>query len=102
MSQNAIEKDDIVSVVTLAGEFVGKLISNDEHGIVLYRPRMLIQQPNQQTQQMEMGFAQGICITGELSPETGTFFSGGLVTMVKTNKDVENAWIQFTTSIQIA
>ena len=55
-------KNDIVSVMTLSGEFVGKFIS-DENGLELEDPRLVVQGPEGQ-----MGFARGICQTGVENP----------------------------------
>ena len=54
-----MKKNDVVSVITLAGEFVGKLVELDGSSIELADPRMVVQGP-----EGNMGFAKGICVTG--------------------------------------
>ena len=51
-----MNKNDIVSVVTVAGEFVGKFVSDVDGVIELDDPRMIVQGPEGQ-----MGFAHGVC-----------------------------------------
>ena len=59
-----MKKDDVVSVITLAGEFVGKYQEMIDGQVSLKDPRMLVQGPEGQ-----MGFAKGICSTGVEEPE---------------------------------
>jgi hypothetical protein len=85
---------DVVSVVTAAGEFVGKLDGFDGDVISMSKPRMLVMG------ETGMGFARGICMTGKESPDSATFHNVVLVT--PTNTDIESAWIQATTGIALA
>lgn len=80
-----MKKGDVVTVVTLAGEMVGKFESKDD-GITLTDPRMLIQ--NEQG----MGFAHGVCVTGENNPTTITFQN--YVFATPTNSEIEKAYRQ--------
>ena len=89
-----MNKGDIVTVLTVAGEFVGKLNEEKNNSVVLDNPRMLVQ--NQQG----MGFAYGVCISGEKDPKECEF--KGVVLVTPTNKDVSDAWIQATTGIALA
>jgi len=81
-----MKKGDVVTVVTLAGEMVGKYNSSGSGTISLDDPRMLIQ--NEQG----MGFAHGICVTGENNPTEITFQSYVFVT--PTNAEIEKAYRQ--------
>ena len=85
---------DVVSVVTAAGEFVGKLDGFDGDAVVLVKPRMLV------SNGQGMGFARGICMTGVENPESATFHN--VVFVTPTNKDIEDAWISATTGIALA
>ena len=53
-----MKKGDVVTVMTISGEFVGKVQSDDDL-LVLDDPRLVVQGPEGQ-----MGFARGICKTG--------------------------------------
>ena len=85
---------DVVSVVTAAGEFVGKLDGFDGDAVILSKPRMLVM-----GQEGGMGFARGICMTGVENPESATFRS--VVFVTPTNEDIDKAWVQATTGIAL-
>jgi hypothetical protein len=86
---------DVVSVVTSAGEFVGKLDGFDGDAVVLAKPRMLVM-----GESGGMGFARGICMTGKDNPETATFHNVVLIT--PSMDKIEDAWITATTGIALA
>lgn len=81
---------DIVTVLTVAGEFVGKLVSQD-NGVTLSDPRMLVQNQN------GIGFASGVCMTGENEPKSVTFLD--YIMLVQTNDKFEQAWRQATSGL---
>jgi hypothetical protein len=85
---------DIVSVVTAAGEFIGKLDGFDGDSVILEKPRMLV------TNGEGMGFARGICMTGKENPDSATFHNVILVT--PSMDKIEDAWITATTGIALA
>ena len=89
-----MKKGDIVTVVTMAGEFVGELVSTD-NGIELSDPRMVVNGP-----EGNMGFARGICQTGIENP-TDVLVSNPIF-VSPTNEMVEKAWIEATSGIAIA
>jgi len=89
-----MNKGDIVTVLTIAGEFIGKLNEIKSNSVVLDKPRMLVQSHE------GMGFAHGVCVTGEKEPSVVEFNTVVLIT--PTNKDVADAWIQATTGIALA
>ena len=91
----SIEKNDIVTLVTFAGEFVGKFVSKENGLIELDDPRMVVQGP-----EGNMGFARGICQTGIENPTEVLITSPIFVT--DTNEMVENAWREATSGIAIA
>jgi hypothetical protein len=86
-----MKNGDVVTVVTTAGEYVGKLYENQGETVVLKDPRMLVMG------ETGMGFARGICMTGVENPAEATF--GQIVLMTPTNKEVESAWRQHTSGI---
>ena len=88
-----MEKNDIVSVITAAGEFIGKLKEVSETRIKLEDPRMLIHQGE------GMGFARGIAISGVENPTEVEFFSEGVVFMTPSNEDVQKAYRKMTSGI---
>jgi len=82
---------DIVTVLTVAGEFVGKLKHKDGDSVSLEDPRMLVQNQN------GMGFAHGVCVTGEQNPAQVEFM--GVVLVTPTNSEVASAWRQATSGL---
>ena len=91
-----IEKDTLVSVVTPAGEFVGKLEEQTESFVTLQNPKMIITTPDKQ-----MGFARGVCLTGQENPESVTFYSGGIILMTPSNSEIESAYTKMTSGLII-
>lgn len=88
-----MKKGDIVVVMTMAGEIIGKLVNDRESGITLEDPRTLIQG------QDGVGFAKGVCMSGKLDPKIMTINNYVFVTEV--NDDFEKAWRQATSGIII-
>tara|TARA_Y100000593_G_scaffold19389_1_gene38708 strand:- start:7908 stop:8180 length:273 start_codon:yes stop_codon:yes gene_type:complete len=88
-----MEKGDIVSVVTISGEYVGILESLEDSNVVLKKPRMVIQT------ERGMGFAHGIAVTGEEAPEEVVF--NNVVFVVPTNEGVAKSHTEATTNIKL-
>ena len=74
-----MKKGEVVSVVTMSGEYVGKLKSLEP--LTLEDPRMIIQ-----TGDGKMGFAKGIAVTGVIDPKEQIF--NQYVFVAKTNDEV--------------
>lgn len=90
-----MKKGDVVSVVTPAGEFIGKLAEQTDSRIKLTDPRMLIHAGE------GMGFARGIAISGCENPTEVEFFASGVVFMTPSNDDVHKAYRKMTSGIII-
>ena len=88
-----MNKRDIVTVATVVGEFVGKYLDQDDHGIMLEDPRMIVNTPE------GMGFARGICQTGEENPNGVTLFKTNILFITETNDAVQSSYRQFTSGI---
>ena len=73
-------KNEIVTLVTPAGEFVGKYIEETDNGFKIGDPRMIVQGP-----EGNMGFAKG-----------------GVVFLTETNKQVADGWREATSGIVLA
>jgi hypothetical protein len=87
-----MKNNEITTVVTTVGEFVGRLHTIADYGFQLERPRMIVHGEE------GMGFAHGICATGEDAPENVEFFVSGICFTTKTNDDVAAAWLIATDS----
>ena len=90
------EKGEVISIITTVGELVGKLVEQNSEVVVLEKPRMVMHNSE------GMGFAAGVCLSGEEGPEKVEFVRDNVVFLQKTNKDVEKAWLTFTSGIQLA
>ena len=89
------KKGDVVSVITNAGEYVGKFKDEGDSTFTITKPRMLI------SGEGGVGFARGICVTGKEDAESLTFQKTGIVFTTATSDVVEKAFIEATTSIQL-
>ena len=87
------KKDDVVSVVTNAGEYVGKFKDEGDATFTITKPRMLI------SGEQGVGFARGICVTGKEDASELTFQKTGIVFTTPTSDVVEKAYVESTTSI---
>jgi len=89
------KKGDVVSIITNAGEYVGKFKDEGDSTFTVTKPRMLI------SGEQGVGFARGICVTGKEDAESLTFQKTGVVFTTATSDVVEKAFIEATTSIQL-
>ena len=80
----AFSYGDVVTVMTLSGEFVGKLVSNDGDTVMLDDPRYVT------ATEQGMGFAGGIAMTGVKEPKQVTLYNIAFVT--QTNEEVISAY----------
>ena len=84
---------NIVTVIAGGAEYVGRLKSIDESGLVLTNPRMIT------FTEQGMGFANGIAATGKQDPDEMTILQPTFMT--ETNEDVVKAWHQATSGLMI-
>jgi hypothetical protein len=86
-----IEVGDIVSIITITGEYVGKCSVVKSGSITLERPVMVM------ATEQGMGFAGSLAMTGEENPKEATFYN--VSHMTKTNSQVEAAYRQHTSGL---
>lgn len=87
--------NEIVTLVTFIGEIVGRVKSINDAKITLDNPRIFMQ-----TEQ-GAGFAPGICATGENHLSSAVFDRSCVLTVVKTEKQAADAWVQVTSGIVV-
>ena len=87
------KKDDVVSVITNAGEYVGKFKSEGDSTFTITKPRMLI------SGEQGVGFARGVCVTGKEDAAELVFQKTGIVFTTATSDVVAKAYVESTTSI---
>jgi len=90
-----MNKNDVVSVVTLTGEFVGKFNDQTTEQYVIDDPRLLTQ-----TQQGP-AFIPAVCMTGVQEPSQVRFNKGTVVFVIKTAVEVEKEYRKVTSGIII-
>jgi len=83
---------DIVTVVTVSGEYVGKFVDNNAGYLTIGAPRMVLTSGDG-----KMGFARGIAVTGVDGCDEVCFEN--VVFMTPTNDQVANAWKEATGNI---
>ena len=82
----SFKKNDIITVITVAGEYVGKYVDESPAMLEIGDPKMLV------SGEQGVGFGTGICVTGEDSPKSVRFYTGGIVFVTKTNDIVTKAY----------
>ena len=82
-TMSEMKEGDLVSVLTPHGEFVGRLEKNDDTGVHLSNPKMMVS-----TKEGNMGFARGVCMTGEENPKSIIFRSGGIILVTPSNQNI--------------
>ena len=87
-------KGEVVSIVTMMGEIVGRLKEETSTGYVVESPRLFV--PGDQNQG---GFAPGVSMTGKQEPNESTINKAVVLTVVQTHPDVEAGWVQATSGI---
>lgn len=85
--------NSVVTLVTFAGEVVGRVKEFTEESVVLESPRLFVQ-----TQQ-GAGFAHGVSMTGEAEPKEVTFYLKSILCVLDTDSDASKAWVQATTGL---
>ena len=86
-------KNDVVSIVTLTGEFVGKFKEETIEHYVIDDPRLLTQ-----TQQ-GAAFIPAVCMTGIQEPNQVRFNKSLVVFMIETADEVQKEYRKATSGI---
>ena len=86
-------KNDVITVITVAGEYVGKFEYEDASKLTINNLKMLVKG------EQGMGFGNGVCVTGEADPADMTFYIGGLVFVAKTSEAVVKAYHEATSGL---
>tara|TARA_B100001057_G_scaffold500793_1_gene617858 strand:- start:1189 stop:1455 length:267 start_codon:yes stop_codon:yes gene_type:complete len=83
----------IKTVVSTYGEFIGDVVE-DADIVVVKKPKMVIQS------EKGFGFAKGVCVTSEESPEEISIQKTNVVLIVNTHADVVKAYEESVSVIQ--
>ena len=93
-TMSEMKQGDLVSVLTPHGEFVGRLEKNDDTGVHLSNPKMMVS-----TKEGNMGFARGVCMTGEENPKSIIFRSGGIILVTPSNQNINKAYTEVVSGL---
>jgi len=88
-----MQKNDVVSVMTAYGEYVGKYVQQGTSVVTLSDPRMIVQ-----TEQ-GMGFAHGICATGKENPTSVDIQMSQVVFVTEVNEQIEKEYRRVTSGL---
>ena len=88
-------KNEVVTVITMMGEVVGRLKEETDSGYVLESPRLFV--PAQEGS--SGGFAPGLSMTGDQHPNEANVNKHLVLTVVKTHEHVAKGWQEATSSI---
>jgi hypothetical protein len=88
-------KGEIVTVVTMMGEVVGRLKEETSKGYVLESPRLFVPAQGESSG----GFAPGLCMTGAQNPEEGVINKDLTLTVILTHEGVAKGWTEAVSSI---
>jgi hypothetical protein len=86
-------KNDVVAVMCNSGEYVGKYESEDDTVVTLKDPRIVV------STQEGMGFAHGICVTGEADVSTVDIYKSSICFVTKVNEDLRKAYVKNTSGL---
>jgi len=86
-------KGEVVTVVTVMGEIVGRVKNVTGDYVSLKNPRLFMRTND------GVGFAPGICVSGESNPSEAMISMSTVVTICKTNDEIAKGWIEQTSGL---
>jgi hypothetical protein len=91
-------KGEIVTVVTMMGEIVGRLQDETTEGYLLESPRLFVPAQGESSG----GFAPGLSMTGVQDTKEAVINKDLVLTVVETHETVAKGWIEATSGIVLA
>ena len=89
-----MKKGDVITVFSPAGEIVGKYVKEESGSITLEEPRLLMQ-----NEQGSLGFAKGVCVSGQLKPQSLTI--NNYIFVTPSNDEFEKAYRRAITGLLV-
>ena len=86
---------EVVTVVTMMGEIVGRLKEETSFGYVLESPRLFVPAQGESGG----GFAPGLSMTGVQNPNEGTINKDLVLTVCVTHDAVAKGWVEATSGL---
>lgn len=93
-----IQMSEVVTVVTMMGEIIGRVKEETETSVTLESPRLFV--PGQDAQ--GGGFAPGVSMTGAQDLKEATFNKSVVLTVVPCHEAVEKGWVEQTSGLVLA
>ena len=87
---------DVVTVVTMLGEVIGKLKEETEQGYVLESPRLFV--PGEGG---TGGFSPGLCMTGKTNLNETHLNKAVVLTVVPSHETIEKGWREAVSGIVV-
>ncbi len=91
------DTNDVVAVMCNSGEYVGKYaaIQRTANTVTIEDPRMVV------STEEGLGFAHGICVTGEADVKSVDIFHASICFVTKVNDDLRKAYVKNTSGLII-
>jgi hypothetical protein len=90
-----MKKGDVVTLMTLAGEIIGRVAESDYETITLTAPRLFVQTDE------GAGFARGVCMTGAGYPAELVFRQNQILSVVPTDDELSEDWSAVTSDVEV-
>ena len=90
-------KNEVVTIVTMMGEVVGRLKDETSNGYVVESPRLFVPAPDSSAG----GFAPGLSMTGKQDLPEAVINKSVVLTVIPVHHDVEAGWITATSGIVV-
>ena len=90
-------KGEVVTVVSMMGEIVGRLKEETTNGYVIESPRLFVPAQGESSG----GFAPGLSMTGQQDLGEATINGTVVMTVIKCHEEIAKAWTQATSGIVI-
>ena len=91
-------KGEIVTIVSMMGELVGRLKEETTDSYVLEDPRLFVPSGDGQNG----GFSPGLCMTGKIELTEAKINKAVVLTVVPSHKSIEDGWRQATSGIVVS
>ena len=89
-------KGEVVTLVTMMGEIVGRLKDEDTHGYILEDPRLFVPTQGEGNQG---GFAPGVSMTGKQEMGEAHFNRAVVLTCIPAHDVIEQGWREVVSGI---
>jgi len=90
-------EEEIVTLVTMCGEIVGRVKTEDSGTVTLKSPLLFVPGQNDEGG----GFAPGCSMTGAQGMHLGVFNKSCILTVIPAHPQVADGWLKATSSIVI-